>query len=237
MKEKKLMKLMKQRKVFQMNMMRVIPRRNSRNAKRKNKLKSEYDNCEKELRNKTEEAEMLRCELKDLKEIIKLQKLLEDENEDTPTNEEKKKSDSSEEEILLQMKKSGFQRKSPQSEARKTPQPKGKNTLARESEFNCRECDFQATKEIELNKHMNLKHRIPGNVINGTIKCRNCVEQFTSKWNLMTHRKYIHLQTVAMCRNKLEGKCDYSDEMCWWNHNDNKSNSAPTNCYVCSEVF
>ena len=37
MKEKKLMKLMKQRKVFQMNMMRVIPRRNSRNAKRKRK--------------------------------------------------------------------------------------------------------------------------------------------------------------------------------------------------------
>ena len=42
----------------------------------KTKLQSEYFNCEKELRMKTEEAEILRSEVNDLKEIVKLGNLL-----------------------------------------------------------------------------------------------------------------------------------------------------------------
>ena len=38
----------------------------------KNIIENEYFNCEKELRNKTEEVEKLKVELKDLKEILKL---------------------------------------------------------------------------------------------------------------------------------------------------------------------
>ena len=38
----------------------------------KNIIENEYFNCEKELRNKTEEVEKLKVELKDLKEILRL---------------------------------------------------------------------------------------------------------------------------------------------------------------------
>ena len=74
----------------------------------------------------------------------------------------------------------------------------------REKEYNCNECDYQGTKDIELKKHINLKlRRATGNRMNGTIQCRNCGEQFKTIWNLMTHRKSEHLGTIDHCRNNL----------------------------------
>ena len=53
----------------------------------KKKLHSEYINCEAELRRKTEEAEILKTEIRDLKELMKLETLLSEEDENTPEKE------------------------------------------------------------------------------------------------------------------------------------------------------
>ena len=102
----------------------------------------------------------------------------------------------------------------------------------RDKEFNCRECDFQGTNQIELNKHMNLKHR-KGETA-GIIYCRNCGEGFSTKWNLMNHRKSKHSDNIAYCRNFIDGNCPYSDEMCWWNH---KNIDESIKCFICGNIF
>ena len=78
------------------------------------------------------------------------------------------------------MKKAGFRRSSPLFQ----PSP----VKVKVKEFNCKECFFQGTKQIELNKHISLKHNNVGNDEN-VIKCRTCGEIFSAKWNLMNHRK------------------------------------------------
>ena len=106
------------------------------------------------------------------------------------------------------------------------------------SEFNCDECDFQGTSMLQLNKHTNLKHAVKGQKQEEVIKCRNCDEQFSEKWNLMNHRKLNHIETIAFCKNKLEDNCPFSDQKCWWNHQKVENNKDDSiECYVCNEHF
>jgi len=67
----------------------------------------------------------------------------------------------------------------------------------KEKYFTCLQCDFQGTKQFELNKHMNLKHSINNEL--ETIKCYHCDSQYSSKWNLMNHRKSVHPNIIAHC--------------------------------------
>ena len=55
-------------------------------------------------------------------------------------------------------------------------------------------------------------------------KCRICGESLSTKWNLMNHRKGMRLSALALCRNNIEGKCVYSEDMCWWNHAEKLTN-------------
>ena len=76
------------------------------------------------------------------------------------------------------------------------------------------------------------KHQVGG------IKCKNCGETFNDKRDLMNHRKCMHPSTVAPCRNKLAGKCDFSDEMYWWSHEQKERDSHDSfKCYICNELF
>ena len=189
----------------------------------KKKFANEYNKCEKELRNRTEEVEMMKVEISDLKNIIKLS----DELNDTELDE------SCEEEDKTQNLK---------DEIPKGTRFQDKNTHGREFEkiFNCEECtfktstqvqlqkhvlvhcnqqneecrrcDFQATSNLQLNKHINLNHAINDKVERGElIKCNNCGEQFGNKRTLMNHRKSRHSNTVAPCKNNLLGTCSFSD--------------------------
>ena len=51
----------------------------------------------------------------------------------------------------------------------------------------------------------------------------------------MNHRKSKHLENVAYCRNNIEGKCTYADNMCWWNHNEEQNESIK--CFICGKYF
>ena len=107
-----------------------------------------------------------------------------------------------------------------------------------EKEFNCDGCDYQGTTRFQLNKHKNLKHIEKDQPKNEVIRCRNCDEQFSEKWNLMYHRKQKHIQFVAYCKKKIEGNCPFSDEKCWWNHqNKNKASPLEIECFICGEIF
>ena len=80
------------------------------------------------------------------------------------------------------------------------------------------------------NNHINSKHR------DGTsINCRVCGEEFLTKQNLMEHRKMKHIESVAYCKNKLQEKCPYTDQRCWWNHNEKYKENI--NCFICGETF
>ena len=43
----------------------------------------------------------------------------------------------------------------------------------KEPEYNCLKCDFQGTRQEELDKHIQLKHSSQG-----MMKCRNCGKEF-----------------------------------------------------------
>ena len=199
-------------------------------------LEAEYIKCEKALRNTTEENVKLKIEIKDLKEIVKLSKQIEDmDSEESLGSKETFK----EEEILLKMKDSGSRRKSPQVEA--TPAKPVRTAKAirkmiiKEDEFNCNECYFQGTSKSELSKHFNLKHTTDQKEEENVITCKTCGDKFSTKWSLMNHRKAKHINTVAFCRNKLEGKCDFADEKCWWNHAEKSTDNIQ--CFICNHVF
>ena len=137
-------------------------------------------------------------------------------------------SDLTEESLNLRKKKNGFRRNSPQFESSPV------KSINKEKQFNCKECFFQGTKQIELNKRMNLKHS-NGETSENVIKCRTCGESFSAKWNLMNHRQSKDLETVAQCRNYIERNCTYSQNICWWNHG--KKHNESIKCCICEEVF
>ena len=54
----------------------------------------------------------------------------------------------------------------------------------------------------------------------------------------MNHRKSMHSTTVAVCKNYSEGMCNYSDEMCWWNHGEKTNdNEEHIKCFICNKIF
>ena len=150
------------------------------------------------------------------------------------------------EEHLLNLKKGGFQRKNPQAEAipnnsKQNIKDNQSNSFkerikhgwrmkVKEPEYNCLKCDFQGTRQEELDKHIQLKHSSQG-----MMKCRNCGKEFESKSCLMVHRKTEHRNTVAQCRNKLAGHCYFSGDDCWWNHKE--ENEQNIECYFCENTF
>ena len=71
------------------------------------------------------------------------------------------------------------------------------------------------------------------------IECRSCDDQFSDIWSLMNHRKLKHAQLVAQCKSIiLNGKCRFTSEKCWWNHDAKKSDqNSAFKCFICDEVF
>ena len=232
------------------------------------KLEQNYNQCEKELRNKTEEVEKLKVEIQDLKQIIDLEETSEGEwsKVSKTTNcstckfkcktetslkkhidsEHTGKSFSSKEceypTISESKHKEHIEDKHERSQKcalktkNKVQQDSHVNRNHTEPEFNCKDCDFQATTQLQLNKHKNLKHIPKGQMQEEVIKCRYCGQQFSEVWNLMSHRKKEHKNTVAFCKNKLLDKCPFDSEKCWWNHEKN-SNTNTIECFICNQTF
>ena len=54
-------------------------------------------------------------------------------------------------------------------------------------------------------------------------KCKYCGNTFSSKNELMKHRKTNHMQNIAPCRDKTN--CKYG-EVCWYQHENNLNESS-----------
>ena len=158
-------------------------------------LRKQYDECEAALIKVTEEAEHLKSELKELREIMKLEKAFEKASKVTQE---------SPPELTFKI--------SPTKIVNNSKETKNNNTSLIEEEFNCLECAFQGTEQSQLYKHIQLKHRI---------NCRNCEKTFKTRSEFMVHRKIEHYSSVALCRNGIE--CKFSDR-CWWKHKKDHGN-------------
>ena len=189
-------------------------------------MEAEYYKCEKELKIKSEETDKLKTKIKDLKEIIMLSEKLKEKDLET-SDEEEDNSEKEKEDNISWMKPKPHKKKNFQSDSSSTKSP------TKEKEYNCHDCYFQGTKQMELEKHINLKHKKVE--AEGSISCRSCGEGFMTKWNLMNHRKSKHSEIFAYCRNFTNGNCPYSDEMCWWNHSKKQNESIK--CFICSKTF
>ena len=108
-----------------------------------------------------------------------------------------------------------------------------------ELQYNCEECPFQGTTQIQLNKHFNLKHMMKGQTMKEVIQCKHCNEQFSAIWNLMSHRKQEHPNTVAFCKNKPIGTCRFNADTCWWRHEEKETGQqvGGIKCFICNQNF
>ena len=108
----------------------------------------------------------------------------------------------------------------------------------REEQFNCYDCDYQGTSSAQLKKHISLRHSANGERQDSAIQCKICGDKFSEKWHLMSHRKAQHISNVAPCKNEKVGKCSYSAEKCWWNHDLSQDLSNENiKCFICNEKF
>ena len=53
-------------------------------------------------------------------------------------------------------------------------------------------------------------------------KCNFCGKIFASQSEFLTHRKHYHKQIVPPFLNVQNGKCQYTNENCWFNQNENE---------------
>ena len=108
----------------------------------------------------------------------------------------------------------------------------------RDEQFNCIQCDFQGTSKLQIKKHIDVRHTRKNMNMGEIIECKYCGKQFKERANFMLHRKSEHPRTVAGCRNLSEGKCNFSEESCWWSHSKQQNiDSEGIECFICSESF
>ena len=110
------------------------------------------------------------------------------------------------------------------------------------SECNCQECDFQASSQTILSKHMKLRHRKENEITNDTLKCNSCGEEFSAKWNLNNHIRDKHDRTNE-CKFFKKGSCRFPQEECWNKHISLSASTLTTTeqksieCFTCKNTF
>ena len=227
-------------------------------------IEAEYKKCEKELKLKTEEAEKYKIEIKDLRKIIELGKEFENDSDTKFVQPRKRKFSNKSSEVGLDavlkndpkvfkctkctftttgkddlekhMKSHNGVDFGMQSNLKTHINSKHEMETESREEFNCMDCPFQGSTEMQLTKHINLKHTLKGMPTSGTIKCKICGEEFSEKWNLMMHRKSNHINAVAFCKNYKNGECRFTSEACFWNHEKSEHTDGVA-CYFCGKVF
>ena len=53
----------------------------------------------------------------------------------------------------------------------------------------------------------------------------------------MTHRRNVQLSVIAICKNNIEGKCRFSEQMCWWSHEQKVAHEGNNKWYICDKNF
>ena len=165
--------------------------------KKKNEVfEKQYFECEKELRRKTEEAERLKSELKDIKLKIDLENKIK-------ANDEVYES-SFDIEDIVRIKNSGVRRNDPSLESSPT---KNKEIFDDEEEFNCNDCDYQGNSQGLLQKHIRLTHTME------KYKCTDCNYQASDGKDLYNHRRLKHSKEEEIKCKQCEYVCNEEQEL------------------------
>ena len=55
----------------------------------------------------------------------------------------------------------------------------------------------------------------------------------------MSHRKQVHAETVAFCKNKRSGTCRFNADTCWWRHEEKETlqQVQSIKCFICNKIF
>ena len=85
-----------------------------------------------------------------------------------------------------------------------------------EHDYNCNDCVFQGGNIGDFKKHLNVTHHTSS--VEFIYKCNICKQNFTSKLNLMTHRKEVHPDKIKDCRFFKENTCVFDENACWYGH-------------------
>ena len=72
---------------------------------------------------------------------------------------------------------------------------------------------------------------------NNLIGCNICGDNFETQRILMMHKKIVHTEKVALCWNFSSGKCDFSDDSCWFRHSKNLEVMDNFKCNICQHIF
>jgi hypothetical protein len=76
-------------------------------------------------------------------------------------------------------------------------------------------------------------------------KSRICEKVFKAKAEFMKHRRHEHVERVPVCRDALNGTCQFGNIKCWFNHedienfngNENMKNGNNFNQEVIDKIF
>ena len=101
----------------------------------------------------------------------------------------------------------------------------------------CKEWEYPADDIFDLGEHMFEFHT---ERYENKMDCHFCDDSFNSKDRLMKHQKEMHKEKVKQCIFFSAGHCDYSDELCWFNHEKVSNVSlkeAYLNCRICNKKF
>ena len=115
-------------------------------------------------------------------------------------------------------------------------------------QYTCDDCDFQANTGPELKKHLNITKHRPNPQLKETdlgklYKCRNCSKEYSSRPDLMDHRRDEHTNIRKKCWHKINKKCRFEDNVCWFSHeistSEKQEHSIDDNfdCQTCDETF
>ena len=86
-----------------------------------------------------------------------------------------------------------------------------------ERQWNCKECEFQGSSQIMLKTHIEEKHTEREDA---AFQCTMCDEVFNSKWYFMNNIRDYHSQAKDTCMRFQQGRCKFSTEECWGNHEE-----------------
>ena len=108
-------------------------------------------------------------------------------------------------------------------------------------DYNCGVCVFQSSTEDPLWNHMDSEHDVQREREHAPNSCKLCQQKFTKESDLKHHIKLNHEEMVRPCKYFLQGRCIFSDEVCWNSHNSEiLQHREPSNeykCKHCDEIF
>ena len=142
-----------------------------------------YKGCERDIKNLQEDNERLKIRVKDLGEYVQIKDIEEIETSGNESDD----ADADNWKTVPSRHKAKQVRKDPEeiitcsicSQYVLTMSELKAHILrchVEDTQYNCDECDFQATSKAEIVKHMNIKHRSKQNQESGSFKCTKCEE-------------------------------------------------------------